>query len=310
MNDFISVLTPGEAAALSLRLLYDKAGFSLYKMSKFEEYDLYARNKDFLVSENVITFTDTDGRLLALKPDVTLSIIKSKSNDGESKVFYDERVYRLDRRSHSFREVMQVGLEWLGEIGINEAAQVINLAVRSLKTISSSFVLEVSHLGVTEAALSAAKISEKGKSEYLNYLAAKNAFAVKSLCERENIRGKEATLLNTLVTVQGKPSAVIPKIKSIGVRAADDALDKLEKVLSLAESDSVIIDFSVVNDMKYYSGLAFKGFVEGLPSGVLSGGQYDNLMRRMDKKGSAIGFAVYLDEVDRLGRTGGKDENA
>ena len=60
------------------------------------------------------------------------------------------------------------------------------------------------------------------------------------------------------------------------------------------------IDFSVVNDMKYYNGLAFKGFVEGIPSGILSGGQYDSLMQKMKKKSQAIGFAVYLDELSKL----------
>ncbi len=306
MTDFTSVLTRGEVAALSLRLLYDKAGFSLYKMSKFEEYDLYARNKDFLVSENVITFTDTDGRLLALKPDVTLSIIKSKADGGESKVFYDERVYRVDKRSRSFREVMQVGLEWLGEIGVDEAARVLRLASDSLRTISPSFVLEVSHLGIVEAALSAAKISDEGRSEYLTCLADKNSFSVKTLCERENVADKEATLLKKLVTLCGKPSMIISEIRNIGVEAVFGALCELESVLSAAACDEVVVDFSVVNDMKYYSGLAFKGFIEGLPSGILSGGQYDNLMQRMGKSGGAIGFAVYLDEVDRLGRDGGE----
>ena len=53
--------------------------------------------------------------------------------------------------------------------------------------------------------------------------------------------------------------------------------------------------------MKYYNGIAFKGFVQGVPTGVLSGGQYDNLMLKMDKKNQAIGFAVYLDELSRVG---------
>ena len=71
------VLKNEEKAVFELRELYSKYGYLQYKMSKFEEYDLYVSNKDFLVSENIITFTDTDGKLLALKPDVTLSIIKS-----------------------------------------------------------------------------------------------------------------------------------------------------------------------------------------------------------------------------------------
>ncbi|MCE2604206.1 ATP phosphoribosyltransferase regulatory subunit, partial [Pseudomonas aeruginosa] len=62
---------------MELRGLYEQYGYKKYKMSKFEEYSLYVENKDFLASDKVITFTDLDGRLLALKPDVTLSIIKN-----------------------------------------------------------------------------------------------------------------------------------------------------------------------------------------------------------------------------------------
>ena len=51
-------LLPNEAITFALRSLYDRYGYSRYKMNKFEEYDLYADNKDFLVSDNVITFND------------------------------------------------------------------------------------------------------------------------------------------------------------------------------------------------------------------------------------------------------------
>jgi ATP phosphoribosyltransferase regulatory subunit len=62
----------------------------------------------------------------------------------------------------------------------------------------------------------------------------------------------------------------------------------------------VRLDFSVVNDMDYYNGIVFQGFVEGIPAGVLSGGQYDRLVRKLGKNAGAIGFAVYLDELARL----------
>ena len=40
--------------------------------------------------------------------------------------------------------------------------------------------------------------------------------------------------------------------------------------------------------------------VSGVPAGVLSGGQYDKLMRKMRRSARAIGFAVYLDMLERL----------
>ena len=58
-----------------LEALCRKFGYAPYKMSRFEEYELYVRNKDFLQSDRVITFSGADGRLLAMKPDVTLSIV-------------------------------------------------------------------------------------------------------------------------------------------------------------------------------------------------------------------------------------------
>ena len=72
-----TMLKSGEQAIFELRALYQRYGYTPFKMSKFEEYDLYVQNKDFLVGDGVITFNDTDGKLLALKPDVTLSIIKN-----------------------------------------------------------------------------------------------------------------------------------------------------------------------------------------------------------------------------------------
>ncbi|MBR4953790.1 MAG: ATP phosphoribosyltransferase regulatory subunit, partial [Oscillospiraceae bacterium] len=73
-----------ERVIFALRSLYNSYGYSRYKMSKFEEYDLYAHNKDFLISDSVITFTDTNGKLMALKPDVTLSIVKNSKDDANT----------------------------------------------------------------------------------------------------------------------------------------------------------------------------------------------------------------------------------
>jgi ATP phosphoribosyltransferase regulatory subunit len=101
------ILKKDEQAVLLLRKLYQSYGYQSYKMSRFEEYDLYVRNKDFLVSDQVITFSDRRGKPLALKPDVTLSIIKNagKSSDTQ-RVYYNENVYRVDPQTRAFREIM------------------------------------------------------------------------------------------------------------------------------------------------------------------------------------------------------------
>ena len=101
-----------ERIILELRALYRRYGYGGYKMSRFEEYDLYVRNKDFLSSDRMIVFTDLDGTLMALKPDVTISIIKNTSAEPGTvkKVYYDENVFRADAKAGSFKEIMQTGL--------------------------------------------------------------------------------------------------------------------------------------------------------------------------------------------------------
>lgn len=76
------------------------------------------KNKDFLVSDRVITFNDTNGKLLALKPDVTLSIIKNTEDAPgiKTKLCYDEKVYRPSGSTHRFKEITQIGLECIGDI--------------------------------------------------------------------------------------------------------------------------------------------------------------------------------------------------
>ena len=122
--------TGSEKAITALRGLYSGYGYTQFKMSKFEEYDLYVKNKDFLISDQVLTFTDLNGKLMALKPDVTLSIVKSLGawQGGVKKLYYHENVYRPGSGTRSFRELMQVGLECLGDVGEYEISEVLLLA--------------------------------------------------------------------------------------------------------------------------------------------------------------------------------------
>ena len=89
-------LPKDEQVPLLLRGLFEQRGYRRYRMSNFEAYDLYRENKNFLESEGIITFTDASGRLMALKPDVTMSIVKHTKPDAvSSKLYYVENVFRL-----------------------------------------------------------------------------------------------------------------------------------------------------------------------------------------------------------------------
>lgn len=307
-----AVMTSEELIAFSLRSLYSNAGYSMFRMSKFEEYDFYAKNKDFLLSNNVITFTDTDGRLMALKPDVTLSIIKSSDvADGQTaKVYYNENVYRVSRRTKSFKEIMQAGLECIGNIGDDDIAEVISLAARSLEVISKNYVLELSDLDVVSGVLDVYSVSGTVRAEILKLLGEKNYFGILDVCEREQISNDAARVIGKLATLYGTPENMRAELQTFALTAAlkceiDRFVGVLDALTNEGIADKICVDFSVMNDMNYYNGFAFRGFIEGIPTGILSGGQYDKLMNKMHKSAGAVGFAVYLDELSKLTKIGG-----
>lgn len=304
MNDLF--LNFNEEIIFTLRALYRECGYVPYKMSKFEEYDFYARNKDFLISDNVITFTDTTGKLMALKPDVTLSIIKNiKEQPGEvQKVFYNENVYRISDGNGAFKELMQMGLECFGDIHQENIYEVITLAAKSLKTISSASVLELSHLGLLTDIIDEFEISSSDKATIFKYIGEKNMHELTALCNELSVPAEKTECLKTILTSSGKAKEVLTALSFVSKsETKSDALMQLQTLIQSLDTeivDMLRIDFSVVSDIKYYNGIVFKGFIEGIPFPVLSGGQYDKLMKKMHRKSGAIGFAVYLDVLERL----------
>ena len=282
------ILRPDERAGLALRELYHRHGYQPYRMSKFEAYDLYVRNKSFLVSENIITFTDTNGQLMALKPDVTLSIVKNAPPAGGAlqKVYYHENVYRTSPAAMGYREIMQTGLECTGALDLFAMGEVLALAAQSLALLNGGeYLLDLGHMGFVSGLLEGQEDSVR--AELLTEMGRKNAPAIRTACAQAGIGHNLAEALCRLALLYGTPDQVLPQLKDLpqgpGVRAA---LEELESLCALLRdrglADRLRLDFSIVNDMNYYTGVIFRGYLPGLPSGVLAGGRYDNLLRRME----------------------------
>ena len=296
-----------EQVTFSLRTLYNRYGYSPYKMSKFEEYDLYARNKDFLISDSVITFTDLNGKLMALKPDVTLSIVKNSADrpTGLQKLYYNENVYRVGKGTRTFREIMQIGLEALGQVDRYCIMEVLMLAAKSLKCISEEAILDVSHLGLLSEFLASIGIRPEETSRVLQYLGEKNLHELSAACRSAGITEENIALLTQLAALSGPVHQVLTQAELLlKGRVNDNLLADYIRILSaLADTEignALYMDFSVVDDIHYYNGIVFKGFIQGLPTAILSGGQYDKLMTKMGRKDRAIGFALYTDLMERL----------
>lgn len=293
-----------EKITFALRSLYASYGYAHYKMSKFEEYDLYSENKDFLVSDGVITFTDTNGRLMALKPDVTLSIVKNteKSVARVQKLYYNENVYRVSKSTRSFRELMQVGLECIGKVDGLCVYEVLTLAIKSMLLLSEKSVLDISDLDILMQVIGYIGVPSNGVKELFRLVGEKNDHEIAAKCAEFGIPEEKAQILRELIALHGTPEEVFAVTDKLlcGVVSPETYNGFKSMVLQLKNKEIVNIDFSVTDDINYYNGIVFKGFVQGVPNSVLSGGQYDSLMRKMNRRSGAIGFAVYVDMLEPL----------
>ncbi|MBQ6971310.1 MAG: ATP phosphoribosyltransferase regulatory subunit [Synergistaceae bacterium] len=252
---YIPVLTSEENSALALRELYSSCGFKFFRMTRFEEYDFYAGKKDFLASQSILTFTDINGRLMALRPDVTLSVIKHAP---PGKYYYDEKVYRVPKDASSFREIAQCGVEHTGVLSGDDVREVLSLALRSLRAVSGGRNVA---LDVADAGEAARLIPQERRNEMLACIAARNIHGLREL-------GASDELVSLAEEGRGLPFGL--------------------------DDPEIRYDISAVTSLAYYSGVVFKGYIEGVPDAVLSGGQYDIA------GASGTGFAVYLDALEGL----------
>lgn len=305
MDYNIDTLKKEERLALKLRNIYEAFGYRKYKMSRFEEYSFYMDYKSFLPSDRIISFTDMDGKLLALKPDVTLSIVKNAKelNGNIEKLYYIENVYKPDKNSGKFKEISQIGLEALCPVDSYTTLEVINLALKSLEALEDDFVLDLSHIGIVMGLLNSAQLKSCDcKDKILKCIVSKNLHDLNRLTEKCDISNDFRKKLEMLITIEGTLSAALGKISKIVVneqteKAYKELAEVYESLMGTPYENKVKVDFSIINDVNYYCGIIFQGYVRQVPHMILSGGRYDLLMQKLGKDVGAIGFALATDEL-------------
>lgn len=306
MNTNSAVLRSDEEYVLGLRRLYESYGYKKFKMRQFEKYDLYLENKTFLRNGNFITVTDPKGRLLALKPDVTLSIVKNvRAAELPEKLYYNETVYIADNAVGEIKETTQVGLEYIGELDIRALAEILLLAAESLSRADEEYRIAISHMGFVSEILEACGLCEKETVRISALIAQKNLHGLRAICDENSLNSDITERICGLVSVCGELGEVVHNAKKLVCGELSEA--SYNELVAISEiitefglSDKFILDFSIMNDMRYYNGILFQGFIHGVPKSVLSGGRYDNLVKRFGVNTSAAGFAVSTDLLDNF----------
>ncbi len=309
MKTYETILKKQERAIYDLRALYESYGYRLFKTGKFEDYELYARNKDFLGNDGILAFTDPTGRLMALKPDVTLSIAKNTEDEKGvvQKLYYDDEVYRLVPGSRDFREITQTGIECIGDLSAYDECEVIMLAARSLDLVSHDYILDISHMGIVKGLIDLLALPDKESDRILTCIRNKNVHESLEICRQCGVSAVLSDALCAMIQTYGPMEQVLQGMTQFIVgsdmqQAASEMRQVCEILKAAGLDDHIRFDFSVAGNMGYYDGMIFLGFIEGLNSSVLSGGRYDHLMKKMGKKSGAVGFSVSLSKLESLER--------
>nr|WP_248628578.1 ATP phosphoribosyltransferase regulatory subunit [Enterococcus cecorum] len=153
MEEYFDFLSMEEQKSIQLKALFSRYHFQNYRLSAFESYDLYAKSREFATPQSVITFVGAKGQVMALKPDITLSIIKNTGNTGKKKAFYDEDVYRDDFHNEEYLRIHQLGIEHIGRLTHYDEREILELALESLNILGINR-LHLSHQALVDEVLS------------------------------------------------------------------------------------------------------------------------------------------------------------
>lgn len=291
----------------TLRGLYEHHGFYEVVTPSLEFLDVFQVEGHSMPIEYMYKLTDNKGRLLVLRPDSTMPIARLKATRLKDvklpiRLYYNQAVYSTTRSmSGRSDEIMQAGVELIGDSTLKADLEVIITAIQTLmKCKQNTFRMEIGHIGIFNTLINALQIDEETKEEIRLLIESKNYPALNDMLDKLG-NHHEISVIKQLPRLFGgkevfqKAQAIINDEKTIAIlNYLETIYDNLQK---LDLQDQIIVDLGIVNRADYYTGVVFKGYIEGHGEEVLSGGRYDSLLAKFGEDIGAIGFAINIDAV-------------
>ena len=302
MKNYIKNMSKKDLVLLNIRKMYDSYGYKKISLASFEEYDLYNENKDF-IDRNVLTVMSPNGKLLALRPDITLSVAKKVSKDQSlkySKIYYQENTYNLTKYV-GYEEDEQLGIELIGKESTFLDFEIINLAVKSLDIINKKSMIILSHAGFISSIFENFDLEYEIKEQILDCINRKNSHDIqKILKSNEHISENVKKLIYKIPELSGNLENIEKELLKYEINGnTKKILSELKQLNSLLmkfyKKLKIIFDFSVVKNLNYYNGIILQGYIEGFPNVILTGGRYDKLFEKFGVDTGAVGFAILTD---------------
>lgn len=274
--------------------------------STFEDYDMYASIRNTVNKDEMIKVIDQTGKVLVLRPDGTIPITRMTAlntdiNASEQRLFYILDVFRQTVESDTDKESTQAGVELFGNKTPESDAEVIALAIHTLKDIGfDNFKIEIGHAGFVKELIKEANLTENELYELQEFIQSKNIVEIEPFLNNLKISRELHDALYAIPLLYGSPTDILQQAQAI-IRndKMRTILNNLEEVIEVLQDYDVMkhvtLNLGLINNMDYYTDIIFQGFVDQVGKPVLMGGRYDNLAAVFGKELAAIGFAFEVE---------------
>ena len=289
--------------------LFLKRGFSEVMTPGLEFYDMFNAGRPILPAESMYKLTDSKGRLLVMRPDSTLPIARltaARLKDAPLPVrlYYTQDVYHVNHGLSGYNDQeFQAGIELIGAAGEKADLEVLSLAAESLRLCDAGdFKLEIGHVGFFLSLVGELEVEDEVRNHIRTLIETKNYAALSGVLDTLAPSDTVDAIrrLPRLFGGEEVLTAAAPLCKNAETGAALDYLDTLyKKLCALGLSEQVMIDLGLVHQNEYYTGVIFRGYIEGSGDTVISGGRYDTLLRRFGCDLPATGFGVNVDSITK-----------
>lgn len=302
-KDYLS-LESGAVRCAEKRLsgLFKSKGYQKVMTPTLEFFDVFNRESSGRSPENLYSLTDSYGRLLVLRPDSTLPIARLAGTRLQNaplplRFYYSQNVFlRQKNLTGRSDETLQSGIELMGVGGIRADLEVIETALEAVETCTKAdFKLEIGHAGFFKALCSRLNADAEQIEEIYNCVESRNFVSLNKVLDEIGESPASQCIRNLPRYFGGLE--IIEKAKQIEVdKEGRESLEYLSLLYSRLEEmglcDRVIIDLSLVNRTNYYTGIIFKGYLQGSGIPVVSGGRYDLLASEFGRDMPSVGFGV------------------
>lgn len=312
---------PDEAAereriTRSVQDLFARVGFRPIETPTLEALDVV--NAGAHLPASPFRFFDSQGDLLAMRPDVTVQVARMCSTrlaaaDGPLRLRYTQRVFRETEGTAQVapREMTQIGVEALGESGWQTDAELVSLLLRALKLANVTQVtLAVATVAPLRALLERSGGSAAWKqavlaachaSDFVELANLTDGQALAPAADGQGVAPAYAQAVQDLVHVRGGVEAIEAARRITEPLGCADGLDDLaavcQEVARACPDARILVDFSALSSFDYYTGIVFEAFSPHLGSSLGSGGRYDHMLAAFGTERPAAGFAFSLEQA-------------